>query len=66
MAGCTQGNFRLSMTITDTSGLSCNQGEPWKKHWPFPLLTCGCPGRRGAWAPGPWGIMGGKNKETGV
>lgn len=33
MAGCTQGNSRLSVIIIVTSGRPCNQGEPWKEHW---------------------------------
>lgn len=55
MPGCTQGNFRLSVTKIDTSSCSCNQGEPWKERWHLPrsspfliILGEGVCGHRGA------------------
>lgn len=63
MAGCTQGNSRLSGIIIVTSGPPCNQEEPWKEHWHLwsswekgYVGTGGCGGGHDSNKQGAWGL----------
>lgn len=67
MAGCVQGNFRLSVTVIDTPGVSYNQGGSWPEGWHFlPSLYLVVLRKEVCGPQGEWGIMVQKSKGTEV